>query len=35
MSHCRIGRIVLHILAALGDHQWAWHRAGIMRELTY
>jgi hypothetical protein len=30
---CRIGRICLHIVAMIGDHQFLWHWAGIMREL--
>ena len=30
---CRIGRICLHIIAMIGDHQVMWHVAGIMREL--
>ena len=28
-----IGRIALHVVAAIVDHQWAWHVAGIKREL--
>ena len=31
---CRIGRICLHIIAMIGDHQVTWHLAGIMRELV-
>jgi len=30
---CRIGRICLHIIAMIGDHQVMWHLAGITREL--
>jgi hypothetical protein len=30
---CRIGRICLHIIAMIGDHQVMWHLAGIRREL--
>ena len=29
-----IGRIALHIAAAIVDHQWQWHAAGIKRELV-
>lgn len=29
-----IGRIALHVAAAIVDHQWAWHVAGIRRELV-
>lgn len=28
----RLGRIVLHALCALRDHEWSWHFAGIRRE---
>jgi hypothetical protein len=27
------GRIVLHFLCAFRTHQWAWHFAGIAREI--
>jgi hypothetical protein len=27
------GRIVLHVVAALRDHEWSWHWAGVVREL--
>jgi hypothetical protein len=29
----RTGRVVLHMIAMLGDHQWRWHLAGIRREV--
>jgi hypothetical protein len=33
MAESRKGRVLLHIAAALADHQWGWHWAGIKREL--
>lgn len=29
----RSGRVLLHVVAAMADHQWRWHLAGIRREL--
>ena len=29
----RPGRVVLHVIAMFGDHQWRWHLAGIRREV--
>lgn len=26
------GRIALHIVAAMRDHEWSWHLSGIRRE---
>lgn len=26
------GRVVLHIVAMCGDHEWHWHWVGIVRE---
>lgn len=31
----RVGRIALHVMAAVGDHEWAFHAAGIRRELVW
>jgi hypothetical protein len=28
------GRIILHLIAAVRDHKWDWHLAGIKRELV-
>lgn len=28
-----VGRMVLHIVAMAGDHEWGWHWKGIMREV--
>jgi len=33
LSASHWGRILLHLVAMMGDHQWAWHWAGIVREL--
>jgi hypothetical protein len=30
----RPGRILLHVIAMLGDRQWRWHLAGVVRELN-
>lgn len=30
----RLTRIALHVLCALRNQQWAFHAAGIRRELT-
>lgn len=34
LSQYRIGRIALHVIAALLDHSWRWHWAGIKREFS-
>ena len=34
LAKSRFGRSVLHAVAALRDHQWAWHVDGIRREFT-
>lgn len=28
------GRVILHLMCLLRDHKWAWHFAGIRREIT-
>jgi hypothetical protein len=33
LTSTRTGRIVLHLMAAVGDHQIRWHWAGILREI--
>lgn len=33
LASYRFGRIALHVLAALGDHAWRFHAAGIAREV--
>jgi hypothetical protein len=33
-ANYRLGRICLHIVAFIGDHQFKWHLAGIRRELS-
>jgi hypothetical protein len=30
----RMGRVLLHTLCALRDHQWNWHWRGIVREFS-
>lgn len=35
LSHFSTGRILLHVLCGLRSGRWAWHRAGIARELRY
>jgi hypothetical protein len=30
-----IGRIALHLICYHRDHKWAWHAAGINRELHF
>jgi hypothetical protein len=35
LAHFRVGRILLHLLAMLGDRCVRFHAAGIMRELTW
>jgi hypothetical protein len=34
LARFRLGRILLHILAMLGDRAVCFHAAGIMRELA-
>jgi hypothetical protein len=34
LATTRAGRIVLHVVTACRSHRWAWHFAGIRRELT-
>jgi hypothetical protein len=34
LAHYRLGRIVLHTLAMLGDRAFRFHAAGILRELA-
>ena len=34
LTQSLIGRIALHVAAAIVDHQWAWHVAGIRKELV-
>jgi hypothetical protein len=34
LAHFRLGRIVLHTIAMLGDHAYRFHAAGILRELA-
>jgi hypothetical protein len=34
LSTTKIGRIALHLSCALQNGKWAWHLAGIRRELT-
>jgi hypothetical protein len=34
LARFRLGRILLHILAMLGDRAVRFHAAGIMRELA-
>lgn len=33
IANYRLGRIVLHLIAAKGDRQIRWHLSGIVREL--
>jgi hypothetical protein len=30
----RVGRVLLHLLCACGDHQFRWHLQGIAREVA-
>jgi len=34
LAHSRPGRILLHVLAMLGDRAVRFHAAGILRELA-
>jgi hypothetical protein len=34
LAHFRLGRILLHALAMLGDGAFRFHAAGILRELA-
>jgi hypothetical protein len=34
LAHYRLGRIVLHTLAMIGDGAFRFHAAGILRELA-
>jgi hypothetical protein len=34
LAHYRLGRILLHTVAMLGDRAFRFHTAGILRELA-
>ena len=34
MSKYRIGRVCLHVVAMIRDHQLKWHLSGIWREMS-
>jgi hypothetical protein len=34
LAHFRLGRILLHTLAMIGDGAFRFHAAGILRELS-
>jgi hypothetical protein len=33
LASSRLGRIALHVAAAVADREFAWHFAGIKREI--
>lgn len=33
LARSRGGRVILHLVAVLGDREFAWHAHGILREL--
>lgn len=35
LAHFSTGRILLHAICASRNRKWAWHAAGIARELRY
>jgi hypothetical protein len=34
LARSRGGRVILHLVAFLGDGELAWHARGVLRELT-
>jgi hypothetical protein len=33
LARLHAGRIVLHLLCVFHNHRWAWHLAGVLREI--
>jgi hypothetical protein len=34
LARSRGGRVILHLVALLGDGEFTWHARGVLRELT-